>query len=648
LKKHLYTALFLSFYLLACQDEKETKYRGKINQNEEKKVLSHLDSADQLRIKGQLSTAEQQAKQALNIAQKNSWGEGIASAENNLAYIYLYKSEFEQSMEHAVRALKVSDQINDPKNQASAHLYIGYIHQSLGDYEEVLPHFKESLKLRKKLNLPYEIGFSHSYLGNFYFDQANYDSALYHHQKALTYRIRTKDKRSIADSYLLIGANFYAKNQLDSAAKNYNKALQIYVQIDDKKRLGESYRNLYQLELARKDTSAAKLFLAKAEKTAKEIKAKDNLVLIYKEGAKLAALDSNYNEAYTYLNQHLELKEGMSGSETYRDAVKRIMAYKNEKEKKIKELEFKRKEERQLFYFYLAGTGMLFLVLFLIFLFNRLKLSRKQNDIIQAQKTQVDYALGELEEKNGEILDSIVYAKRIQSALLPSQKEFRSKLPKAFVLYQPKDIVAGDFYWVKETPQGTLIAVADCTGHGVPGALVSVVCINSLNRAVQELDEPQPARILERTKELVVKEFQKSEDDVNDGMDIALCLVNGSKISFSGAQNPLWVVRKNSTTIEEYTASKQPIGQFHKHLEFIQHEILLEKGDSFYLFSDGYKDQFGGDNGKKFKNTAFKKLIIQLQSLDIEKQKVVLAEEFDRWKGNFEQIDDVCVLGVKL
>lgn len=648
MKKQLYIILFFAFYLFACQGEKKAKFDSNVDINSKSEILSFLDSADRLRIKGKLRKAEQHAQKALTLAEEKNWGEGVASAENSLAYIYLYKSEFEKSMEHAVHALKVSDKISDIKNQASAHLYIGYIHQSLGDYEEVLPHFKKSLKLRKKLDLPYEIGFSHSYLGNFYFDLTNYDSALYHHQKALSYRFKTDDKRSIADSYLLIGANFFAKKLLDSAAKNYTKALQIYEQIDDKKRLGESYRNLYQLELSRKDTSTAKAYLSKAEKTAEEINAKDNLVLIYRENAKLAALDSNYNKAYTYLNDHLELKEEMSGSETYRDAVKRIMAYKNEKEKKIKELEFKRKEERQLFYFYLAGIGIIFLVLFLIFLFNRLKLSRKQNDIIQAQKSQVDYALGELEEKNGEILDSIVYAKRIQLALLPSKKEFESKLPNAFVLYEPKDIVAGDFYWVKETPLGTLIAVADCTGHGVPGALVSVVCINSLNRAVQELEVPEPAKILERTKELVVEEFQKSEEDVNDGMDIALCLLNGNKLLYSGAQNPLWLIKKECSAIEEYAACKQPIGQFHKRLEFTQHEITLEKGDSFYLFSDGFKDQFGGDKGKKFKNTAFKDLILSIQKEEIQKQQFILRQAFLSWKGDFEQIDDVCVLGVKL
>ena len=251
-----------------------------------------------------------------------------------------------------------------------------------------------------------------------------------------------------------------------------------------------------------------------------------------------------------------------------------------------------------------------------------------------------------LEEKNHEIIDSINYAKRIQTAILPPKKLVKEYFQKSFILYKPKDIVSGDFYWIETINNSVLFAVADCTGHGVPGAIVSVICNNGLNRSVREYGLSEPGEILDKTREIVIQEFEKSEDDVRDGMDIAICSLNNNRLKYAGAHNPLWIIRNG--VLLETKANREPIGKFDTQLPYTTHSFDLKQGDSIYLFSDGYVDQFGGEKDKKFKAKAFKELLLSIQNQSMEEQKKIIGEEFEKWKGNLEQLDDVCVIGVKI
>ena len=267
-----------------------------------------------------------------------------------------------------------------------------------------------------------------------------------------------------------------------------------------------------------------------------------------------------------------------------------------------------------------------------------------------------------VEEKNNEILDSIKYAKRIQEAILPPINYVKSHLKESFILYKPKDIVAGDFYFFEIKDDDIYIAAADCTGHGVPGAMVSVVCSNALNRAVHELNITEPSKILDKVRELVVQTFQKSENEVKDGMDISFCKLNTKtrKIIFTGAHNALYrvtdeedescdkVLRNDSRVLCEYKGDKQPIGKYMAEKPFSQKEITLKKGDHIYLSTDGYADQFGGELGKKFLYKQYKEMLLSLYELPIEKQKEKIDNIFELWRGNQTQIDDVCVIGIKI
>ena len=261
------------------------------------------------------------------------------------------------------------------------------------------------------------------------------------------------------------------------------------------------------------------------------------------------------------------------------------------------------------------------------------------NDKVNLQKLK-------LEIKNKEITDSINYARRIQQAILPPESKINNHLKNNFILYLPKDIVAGDFYWLEAKEDRVLFAAADCTGHGVPGAMVSVVCNNALNRSVREYNLTDPGKILDKTREIVIQEFEKSDEEVKDGMDIAICSLIGDKLEYAGAHNPLWIIRNGE--VLETKANKQPIGKFDKQLPYTTHTFELEKGDSIYIFSDGYVDQFGGVKGKKFKSKAFRELLISIQEKTMEEQRILIDEAFETWKGNLEQIDDVCVIGVRI
>lgn len=255
-----------------------------------------------------------------------------------------------------------------------------------------------------------------------------------------------------------------------------------------------------------------------------------------------------------------------------------------------------------------------------------------------------------ISQKNMEVHDSITYAKRLQDAIMPSKEEIYNSVPDSFVLYRPKDIVAGDFYFADQLGDFFFVAAADCTGHGVPGAMVSVVCSNALNRAVNELKLIQPGEILDKVRELVVETFKRSGHDVKDGMDISLCVINKKtyEVAWAGANNPLWYINENEEELKEVTATKQPVGKTENVKSFTTHVFNLAKGAMLYLFTDGYADQFGGPKGKKFKYKQLAELIMANRNLPMREQCKILENTFINWKGNLDQIDDVCIIGLKL
>ena len=278
------------------------------------------------------------------------------------------------------------------------------------------------------------------------------------------------------------------------------------------------------------------------------------------------------------------------------------------------------------------------------------ELKSKQTEELERQVKERTKEITEknviLSQQNNDIINSITYAKRLQDAILPPNDLFKNCFKESDVLFLPKDIVSGDFYWLEKTKSHTFFAVADCTGHGVPGAMVSVVGYNALNQCVNELNMTDSAMILDQLAILVEETFSKSKHQVSDGMDITLCVWDNQKtLQFSGAFNPLYLIRDEE--LIEYKGDKQPIGKFEKRAPFTKHEIALKENDSIYLFSDGYPDQFGGERGKKLKYSNFKQYLLDFNKQPSSLMHEQLSDRFAEWKGKEEQIDDVCIMNVR-
>ena len=288
-------------------------------------------------------------------------------------------------------------------------------------------------------------------------------------------------------------------------------------------------------------------------------------------------------------------------------------------------------------------------------LFNRtIEQESEKKKILEGQKSeleqQVKIRTSELEQKNRDILDNLHYARRIQSAILPETKQIFNALKDAFILYLPKDIVSGDFYTFSFRNEKVILAAADCTGHGVTGAFMSMIGSSQLNQIVNERGITQPAKILNHLNTGIVEALKQNPTEVNDGMDIALCSLDltTKKLEYAGANRPLWLIRDSEWN--EIKPDKLAIGGFRlkEDMSFTNHELQLHKGDIIYLFSDGYADQFGGEDGKKMLSKRFRDKLFSMQSMIMREQEKELLSYFNNWKGTHDQVDDVLVIGIRI
>ncbi len=484
-------------------------------------------------------------------------------------------------------------------------------------------------------------------LSNSYTVKENSDSAFIFARKAYD-AVPVKNIQLKAFSTIHLARGYLQNNKIEKAIELGKEALNVVQDLEAKKEIKDIN---YFLAEAYKNNTNYKLALMHLEKYMELDKEQASLL----SAANISNLEAQLsNEKHGY---ELEIKQV-------------------ELEKQELEIETKNKQSIILIVILILAAG------FIIAIIRSHILKKRDAEIIYQQKIIV-------EEKNREITDSIAYAKRIQTAILPPAKLVKEYLAESFILYKPKDVVAGDFYWMEHKDNKVLFAAADCTGHGVPGAMVSVVCNNALNRSVREHGLTDPGEILTKTREIVIQEFEKAEEDVKDGMDIALCSlkfnVQGSTLKenketlnsehetaalleYAGAHNPLWIIRSRHSALDaespkdkiadqarnddyeliETKANKQPIGQFDNPKPYTTHSFDLEPGDSIYIFSDGYVDQFGGKKGKKFKTRAFRDLLLSIQDKSMEEQKTIIDDSFEKWRGSLEQIDDVCIIGVRI
>ena len=612
---------------------------------------------------GNSVTALDYCYRSLKIDEALGDKEGIATVLNTIGYIFDSQGRVKDALYNFQRSLKIREEIGDLDGIATTLNNMGYIYDNQGQPKEALKYYERSLKIREETGDKSGVALALNNIGSVYIDQGNDDLALGYYQKALKLAEEVEDRGEIAHSLSNIGSIYKGKGFYESALHYFERAMKLREALGYSEDIISSHIKMANVYLLQEKWQDAKRYSERALEMAKRLgfpeligDAAEILASVYeKEGSGMKAL--GMHKLYIQMRdsiKNLETQKAFVSNQFKSDYEKKAAAdsISFTKEQQLQEAkiaqqqaEIKAKKNQQ----YALFGGLALVILFAGFMYNRFKITNRQKSIIELQKHEVEQQKVLVEVKNKEITDSINYAKRIQAAILPSSRVIREFLPESFVMYKPKDIVAGDFYWMERKQDKLLFAVADCTGHGVPGAMVSVICNNGLNRSVRENNLTIPGEILNKTRELVISEFEKSEEDVQDGMDISLCSVkangNNIDIEWAGANTSLFYFHKGELLVIH--GHKQPIGKVDNPQPFPTNKITLAKGDAIYLLSDGFADQFGGPKGKKFKNKKLQELLRSVQSLSMDEQKKEFNRVFEEWRGDMEQVDDVTLAGIR-
>lgn len=600
--------------------------------------------------KGNLTAALNYYNQSLKIEKEIKNDVDLAYVLNNIADIYETQGNISAALKYYQESLETHERTGNSIGIAQAYNNFGFIYSTQGDLEKALDYYQKSFKIKKELGDKSGMAVSLSNIGYVYMLKKQDYKAMAYYLLALKSAQENNDKSRLALVYSNIGGILQKQGNVQGALENFIKGLKLSEEVSDIDGVSHYMYNLGTLYLSKGKVDSALYYGNESMKHAQNV-GSPTLIRSASELLKNAyKAKGNSTKALEYFELYFKMNDSINNEETKKATFKQQLSYEYDKKETLAKAEQEKKDvenasaiKRQRIVTWSIGIGLLMVIIFSIFLYKRFLLTQKQKHIIEEQKKIVD-------EKNTEILDSITYAKRLQDAILPPIKIIQQQFPDSFVLFKPKDIVAGDFYWFEQINELTLFAAADCTGHGVPGAMVSVVCSNALNRAVKEFGITEPGKILDKVRELVVETFQKSETDVKDGMDISLCCYNKktNQLQWAGANNPLWIVKQTGVELTEYKASKQPIGKVDNPTPFATHSITLQKNDSIFLFTDGFSDQFGGPKGKKFKYSQFKESLIEINSMPMNEQAAQLNSRIENWKGVLEQVDDILVIGIRI
>ena len=555
-------------------------------------------------------------------------------------------SNYSEALKANFDACKLCEEVKDTFELAHMYNSIGSIYRVSSKPDQAKKYFKKSIKLRENIKDSVGLASNYNNIGIIYMMTSKYDTGMTYWSKSLEIKLAIGDSVGAATTMSNMAMYYRDIGETDKALEFLNNALTIKQNINDHTGISTAYLNLGELYIKQGEQDKGEEYYLMALEEAKISNTKQLESWIHFTLSETYYESGKHKKAYDHFLLHRNLQETIFNEETAKNLEVVESKYQNEKKALLianLEKEKKAQDLKQQHILISGSIGFLALLIIIFIVTKNYRQKKKDNLIISEQKNI-------LFEKNQEITDSITYARRLQNAILPPTELVKSFLPKSFILFQPKDVISGDFYWAEKVNNKILIAAADCTGHGVPGAMVSVVCSNALNRATKEFKLEEPAKILDKTRSLVIETFEKSNESVKDGMDIALCSIDLSKkvIEFSGANNPLWILREGASEIEEIKGDKQPIGVYNYSQPFTNHTVKIGAGDTLFLFSDGYADQFGGEKGKKLKYKPFKEMLINISSHDLEKQSEILLKKFNDWKGQLEQVDDICIIGVKV
>ena len=610
-------------------------------------------------MQGEFTEALRYWEPAIELYEELGNDQLVTNLQSNMGAIYLTTGKFVEAMELFLPALKMAEELQDSTRISTLLLNIGVIYsESPGTYDEALVYYHRAIEMGEALGDLDITGLGNTNMGEIYVEKEEYDSALYYFEKSLTILTSGIDIASVLN---LMASVYSEKGEYSRALTFQRDALELARKENAQREivgillgLASTYENLDNPEKAIE-------YFKEAEILAEEVGLNQELSGAYEGLATNYAEVLDYPNAYKYLSlqntiddivYRIESEDRTSDlMNTYQMEKKQNEIAILEQKSEIEQLKGKRQKV------VLIGTGVfgLLILALAVGIYARMRYIRKTNQKINKQK--------EL------ITDSITYAQRIQSAILPSQERLDELLPDHFVLFRPKDIVSGDFYWIKEVQDHLVIVGADCTGHGVPGAFMSMLGITMFNDLIGDQCFDAPGAILDRLREKVKEMLvqQGNSDEQKDGMDLAIAVFNRTtrELHFSGANNPLYIIRNKNVAeqkeLEAYASidngdyrlfelkgDKQPIGTHWEETPFRTTSVYLKEQDSFYMFSDGYIDQFGGENRKKFKSMNFKKLLLSVQEERMDIQRQTLEQTFDQWRGPHEQIDDIIVLGVRI
>ena len=571
----------------------------------------------------------------------------LAIALNNKGFYFDNQGMIAKAVDYYHKSLKIREAIGDIKGMAENFNNIGYIYQNQHDLELALEYYEKTLKLYEKLNDQSGIANTLNNIGSIYKEQGDYEKANEFNLKTLEIQKELNNKTGIAGSLNNTGTIYKLQGKNDTALEYLFKSLEIQEKSGNPNRhFVNTLNNIGEIFAEQGKINKAKDYLKRAYAMAQEIRQPLAISAAANSLSRLYIKTGNWKNAWVFYSLHIQMRDSIRNEKTRKAAIRQNLQYEYEKAMLIKEKEQEKKEEKQRIMLLATIAILILVIIFSVIIYNRLQVTRTQSRVIKKQKSIV-------EKKNKEIIDSINYAKRIQQALLKTEDFADKNLPQHFILFMPKDIVSGDFYWISKKAGYLYIAVADCTGHGVPGGFMSMLGISFLNEINAGQNSLIPSEILELLREKIIKNLSQTGlyKGNKDGMDISLIRLskNLDEAQWAGANNPLWIIRKNgSATLESIKADRQPIGYYAAMKPFTNHKIKINKSDMLYLFSDGFADQFGGRNKRKFMSRTFKKTLLEITDNEPEVQKNRLRDTFLKWKGNFAQVDDICIIGVKI
>ncbi len=609
---------------------------------------------------GDIASSMVYYQKSLQIRRDINDQRGLGDSYVNIGYTLEQKGDIPKALEHYHKALECYEKANNKKGLAYAYNNIGFIHQKQQDLPKAIENYKKSMKIRQEIGDKHGLSQSLTNIATIYKLQKNYKEALNTHLESLEIQKEMNDKSGISNSYNNIG--YIYENDLDyaKALEFFLMALELREEIKEKKTTANSLNNIARIYFLKNNIPKALEIAKRSFQMANELGYPENISYSSNLLASIYKKQGNYKSAIEMYELYLKMHDSINNESVRNTSAKQQLQFeygrraiadsvKYAEEEKVKDAQILAQqsqiEEEKTKRWALFG-GLFLVIVFSGFIFNRFKASQKQKAIIEIQKRDVELQKEIVEEKQKEIVDSINYAKRIQYTLLAHQDLLNQNIPDHFVMFQPKDIVSGDFYWATKKDHLFYLAVCDSTGHGVPGAFMSLLNTSFINEAINEKNIFAPNEIFNYVRDRLISSV--SQEGAQDGMDgILICLDTKTKnITYAASHNVPVLINKKQ--ILKLKADKMPIGKGEKDATFNLFNIDAQKGDMLYLYTDGYPDQFGGPKGKKFKYNQLNELLILSSDKSTEQQKEILLSNFTNWKGKMEQVDDILIIGIRI